>query len=169
MFCPVPCEHHVISSCRAAKLYCKMLFLMKQKKKETLNKIMFCKCFFKHAAQPVWTCLLLSKSGIEIFSCNLDARIHISGADCTPFCVCMCAWVSYCRKNPFSFPWLLKFMQLAGISSCNCELLDVNPNTFFLCGHGISNRGEETKGQNSLLGYINKSSDYCCPSSLSLQ
>lgn len=132
MVCPVPCENHFISSCRAANLYCKMLLLMGQKKNpKTLNKIMFCKFTCSTAFLNLLTPL---KPGIEIFSCNLGMKRQEQTAQeqTVLLSLCVCAWVSYCRKTPFSFSWLLKFMQLAGISSCNCELLDVNPSTFFL-------------------------------------
>lgn len=128
---------------------------------------MFCKLTCNTAFLNLLTSL---KSGIEIFFCNLGIYMEeqLAQEQTVLLSVYVCVPGSLIVGKTL-FPFHVRFMQLAGISTCNCELLDVNPNTFFLCRHGISNRGGKTKGQNSLLGYINKSRDYCCPSSFSLQ
>lgn len=115
--CPVPCEHHFVSSHRAAKLYYKVLFLTVQKKKKNLNKSTLCKFRWNTAFLNQFTSL---KSVTEMLFCNLGVsrfsyclwtilgifgRVHSLGADCTPvFCVRVCVSRSLILgKNLFPF------------------------------------------------------------------
>lgn len=130
------CFVNMISSVLAGQqssiIRCCFWWTIKKKKKKTSIKSCFASL---HATQPFWTW------GYTCKNTWLRSRLY---------CVCRCAWVPNCRKSPFSFSWLLRFMQLASISSCNCELLDVNPNTLFLCWHGINNVREKNKGAKQL-------------------